>query len=90
MKYYAFEYWSGRNTTTGQPNPRTGWHSIAGELVVFRSRKGRDKWVAAGKVTSDIQGNCREAVTARQARWLHRGMSLDAYNEMLECLEVYP
>ncbi len=86
MRYYAFEYWSGRKTTTGKPNHTTGRLSIAGTLKLFSTRAERDRWVAAGRVTSDMQGNCRKTVTVRQARSLHQGMSIAAYNDMIELL----
>jgi hypothetical protein len=79
--YYAFQYASGLNTTTGEPNPNTGRMSIAGYLAVFTDRKNMDAWVSAGKTTSDMSGNCRRAVTAKEARSLHRGMSVDSYVE---------
>lgn len=85
MKFYAFEYFSGRNTTTGYPNPTTGCMSIAGFVAVFATRSARNAWVDAGAVTSDMAGNCREAVTAKEARSLKQGMTLPDYAEMIEC-----
>ncbi len=84
MKHYAFQYTSGRNTTTGSGNEKTGKHSIAGHLAVFSSKNDRDEWVARGKVTSDMRGNCREVVTAREARELKCGQTLAQFNEEVD------
>ncbi len=84
MKYYAFQFASGRNTTTGNSNEKTGKYSTAGTLTVFSSKKERDDWVARGKVTSDMRGNCREAVTAREARELKCGQTLAQFQEEVE------
>lgn len=84
--YLGFQYWSGRSTTTGTPNPRTGRMSIAGDLVAFATKSERDEWVARGKVTSDMQGNCRRAVSRREARALSRGSSLADFIESIEHL----
>ena len=45
-KFYGFKYWSGPKTTTGEPHPRTGRMSIAGDLAVFSSKTARDTWVS--------------------------------------------
>ena len=84
MKFYAFEYASGRNTTSGQPNDKTGHLNRAGFLAVFTSRSDRDAWVESGKSTADMGGNCRESVTSSQARKLHLGMSVADYKDMVE------
>ena len=86
LKYYAFEYFSGRNTTTGDPNIKTGRISIAGHLAVFSNKSDRDLWVKFGEVTSGMQGNCREFVTARTARKLCHGVSIELYNCAVERL----
>lgn len=83
-KYYGFQYQSGRNTTSGTPNKTTGRYNTAGLLAVFTSKTARDNWTAGGKVTADMRGNCRESVTAEQARQLHRGMTMADYVEMVE------
>jgi hypothetical protein len=84
LKFYAFQFKSGRHTTSGQPNENTGRLNKAGNLAVFSSSYNRDRWVDAGNITSDMQGNCREAVTAKEARKLHLGMSVSDYTEMVE------
>ena len=84
MKYYAFQFASGRNTTTGNTNEKTGKYSTAGTLTVFSSKKERDDWVARGKATSAMRGNCREAVTAREARELKCGQTLAQFQEEVE------
>ena len=40
--FYAVEYWDGKKTTTGEPNPRTWRMSIACDLYVFKSKNERD------------------------------------------------
>jgi hypothetical protein len=84
MRFYAFQFQSGANTTTGQPNPTTGHFSTAGDLVVFSTREKRDAWVRRGRATSAMRGNCRYAVTAKEARTLHLGMTMDEYNSYVE------
>lgn len=86
-KFYAVEYLSGRNTTTGQPNPKTGYMSIAIDSVAFTSKNERDAWVADGEHTSDMRGNCRAAVSLRQLRKLCLGMSIDEFDRLAEAIE---
>ena len=83
-KYYAVQFWSGRKTTTGQPNEKTGRMSIACDIEVFSSKKDRDNWVENGKTTSDMRGICREVITKKEARDLCLGMSVASFNEMIE------
>ena len=85
-KFYAVEYKSGKNTTTGQPNQKTGYMSIATDSVAFTSKNDRDAWVADGEHTSDMRGNCRSAVTLRQLRNLCLGMSIDEFAEHIQYL----
>lgn len=80
MKFYAFEYHSGRNTTSGQPNATTGRMNTAGNLAIFSKRSARDSWVEKGRATPDMGGNCRRAVTAKEARSLMAGMSTEDYS----------
>ena len=77
--FYAFEFFSGRNTTSGEPNPRTGRMSKAGSLETFATKAERDNWVNNGRITSDMGGNCREAVSRREARRLCRGESISEF-----------
>lgn len=85
-KYYAVEFWSGRNTTTGEPNTKTGRMSIACDIEVFDSKSERDKWVENGKETSAMRGNCRESVTKKELRDLKLGWSIAEFNEHLEMM----
>ena len=80
IKFYAVEYWDGKNTTTGQPNPRTGRMSRACDLVIFQSRSERNEWIKSGR-------KIREAVTRANARQLFAGWSLNDFNEHIESLE---
>jgi hypothetical protein len=85
-KYFiGWEYWGGRNTTTGEPNTDPGsyrWSlSIAGEAVLFSTKKELDAWVADAPA-----GKIREGVTKKQLRYLRQGMEkrfFDDYFEML-------
>lgn len=63
--YYAVQYRSGANTTTGEPNSR-GRMSIACSPESFSSKSERDEWVSNGEYTSAMRGNCREAVTVKK------------------------
>lgn len=84
--FYAVQYRSGRFTTTGQPNKRTGRYSIAVNAAAFDTPAERDSWVDAGPVTSDMRGNCREAVTKAGLRRLLRGMSEAEFTEYLDAI----
>ena len=74
--YYAAEYLSGKNTTTGEANPTTKLHSIAIIPRAFASEIERDLWVDSG--------NCREAMTYDELRGLCRGMTMQRFNEYLQ------
>lgn len=81
-KYFlGFEFKSGRHTTTGEPNPKTGWCSIAGNLMVFTSQADVDHWLAGGCVTSNMGSNYRQVVTKKEARELCRGISIAEFEE---------
>ena len=84
--YYAVEYKSGTSTTAGQPNEKTGRYSKAVDCACFKSESERDTWVGKGKHTPAMRGNCREAVTKKELRELHLGMSIADYNEFVENL----
>lgn len=73
MKFYAFEYWGGSHTTTGDPNRMTGRMSIAGELAIFENKKSRDDWAS--------KSSKREIVSSTEARRLKQGMSINDYKE---------
>lgn len=83
-KYLAVQYWSGRDTTTGQANPITGHYSIACAIKSFDTKTERDAWVSSGKSTQAMRGNCHMAISKRDARNLCLGMSVADFNEMLE------
>lgn len=83
-KFYAVEYLSGRNTTTGEPNARTRCMNIATDTVAFDSKSERISWVNDGKNTSAMRGNCRASVSLRQLRRLNLGLSLDEFNQRVE------
>lgn len=84
--FYAIEYVSGRDTTTGEPNDKTGRMNIAIRAKVFDSYYDRNSWVLAGEYTSAMRGNCREAATLRQLRKLTRGLSFEQFSESVKHL----
>ncbi|MCD2452481.1 hypothetical protein GO003_019025 [Methylicorpusculum oleiharenae] len=86
--FIGVEYVSGRKTTTGTPNPKTGRLSKAVKTELFTTKAARDAWVNRGKVTADMRGNCREAETLAGLRALHAGMSKKDFDEMMRMLEV--
>lgn len=85
--FIGVEYMSGRNTTTGQPHPKTGKLSKAVKVELFTTKAGRDEWISQGKETADMQWNCREAETLAGLRALHAGMSKSDFDEMLFMLD---
>ena len=84
--FYAIEYASGRDTTTGDPNPKTGCRNIAIRAKVFDSYYDRNSWVLAGAHTLAMQGNCREAATLMQLRRLTLGLSFEQFSECVKHL----
>ena len=86
--YYAIKFISGRSTTTGTPNTKTGRMSVACRLVAFKSSHERDLWVADGRATYDMSGNCREAITRRGLRQKCLGMSVSCFNDLVEGLKT--
>ena len=82
-RFYAFQFLDGRETTTGNRNPRNGRMSKAGFQKIFTDIKIRDAWVSAG--CDSIDG--RIAVTKKELRDLCAGMSKFAFDEMLEAWE---
>ncbi len=79
--YFAVEYLSSKNTTAGTPNPRTGRMSKACNVEVFSSKTARDSWVSYGKITTDMQGNCRESITKKEAKELKSGWTISEFDE---------
>jgi hypothetical protein len=77
--FIGFEYWSGRNTTTGEPNKGPGkFHgrlSIAGDAKVFEGRALRDTWVESAP-----PGTIREAISKRTLRRLTSGLTAEEFN----------
>lgn len=83
--YYGFRYFSGKNTTTGRPNPKTGRHSIAGEAVVFEKKENLISWLKRQNRGgySGRDGGIRERVTKSTLRWLLAGLTTDEFEESL-------
>jgi hypothetical protein len=46
MNHYAFCFWGGTRTTTGEPHKLTGRYSIAGNIKAFKTRLERDEYVS--------------------------------------------
>lgn len=86
--FYAVEFRSGRHTTTGENNPRTMRMSRAVWPQAFKTTSDRAEWIADGKVTSDMGGNNREAVTKKQLRGMCLGMSMEEFKEHIEYLQT--
>lgn len=86
--FFAVEFYSGRRTTTGKQNKRTRRYDIACTIAAFATASERDAWVAQGKPTPAMQGNCREAVTFKELRRLKRGHSELEFKALLETLKA--
>ena len=82
--YYGFEFKSGRHTTWQLPNVLGDKWPIAGKLEAFASILARDQWVDDGKVTADMQGNCREAITCTQARKMLRHLTRTQFDYYID------
>lgn len=72
--FYGFKLCGGRNTTTGEPNDKTGRMSIAGQPVVFKTMIERDKWVARSSKCLAVSGKSG-------LRKFCLGMSLTEFDE---------
>lgn len=77
---FGVEYWSGKGTTTGTPNKKTGYMSIAMDAKAFKNKADRDSWVNNGGV------KLRVAVSKKQLRNLCLGMSVTEFEEYLDYL----
>jgi len=84
MKFYGFEYWDGRQTTTGEPNQMTGRMSIAGTIAVFDNARDRGTWIGHTEYKHGLP--CRVACTKETLRSLHLGMSVADFKDHLEQL----
>lgn len=84
--YLGWEYWDGRGTTAGEPNPDPGpYHgrlSTAGSASAFWSKKERDTWI-----TRAPAGTIREAINKTELRQLKRGYTKAQYKEYIRALE---
>ena len=80
--YYGFEYWDGRNTTTGQPNEKTGRYSIAGDMIAFTTKADIDSWVENGEYRYGKSN--RVIVNKRELRRLALGMTVASFNQWVE------
>ena len=87
MKYlFAFEFKSGRNTTTGEPNKNTGNRSIAGQAHMFWDDVERDAWVVGNTINYDKNNDQRIRTSKQELRSLHLGMSMSEYEDYIDGL----
>lgn len=84
--FIGWEYWDGRNTTTGEPNPDPGTYhgrlSIAGSAKMFHSKKERDEWVERAPA-----GTIREAASRTELRRLMAGFTKENFDTYVESME---
>ena len=80
--YYAFK---GQNATTGNPNPRTGMHSLFGSFYAFSSKQKRDNWIDENEAVSSSE--ICEAVNRKSGRKYDLGISIADYNYHLDMLQ---
>lgn len=78
--FWGFEYKSGRRTTEGIPNKKTGYHNIAGQARCFKKKMARDNWALT-------TGAERTAVSMRQLRALCKGFTIVEFNDYVLSIE---
>ncbi|MGB0467768.1 MAG: hypothetical protein ACPGF7_09610 [Pontibacterium sp.] len=76
--------WVGNTSTTvGQPNAKTGFFSLHGDLVAFATKTERDEYCD----TFNHKFNTCPVKTNRSgARKYHLGMSVSDYNYLLDTM----
>lgn len=79
--YYGFQYWGGRNTTTGNCNRLTGRYSIAGDVKVFYNLADLKNWL-----DQPYRRDSREKVSLKKLRSLCQGMTVKDFYEMIYCI----
>lgn len=72
--FYGVSYKSGRSTTTGSPNKKTGRMNIAIDAKAFKTKKERDN-------------SGLEKVTRKELRTLCLGDSLSEFKEYVEMIQ---
>ena len=90
-KFYGIRFLGGNKTcTTGTPNEITGRMSVACDIQVFRSQADRELWLAGQKWSepTGCGGGERIAVKKTECRKYKLGISVEAFNEMLEMAEM--
>jgi hypothetical protein len=78
--FYAVSYLSGKKTTWGDTNPRTGRLSIACKIFAFDKKIDRDQWVA------DEKEKIREKKNRRELAYLLGGESVEKRDEIINRL----
>jgi hypothetical protein len=83
--YYGVRYYAEKDTTTGQPNPYTGYHSIACFFVAFTSKEELQAWVDDERLDEPWGrlGGKRESVTKAKLRKLLRGLTGEEFNKKI-------
>jgi len=75
---YAIRYWSGKSTTTGEPNKRTGRMNIAIDEKAFFSTDERKKYIAKHPEW--------EKVNLKKLRSLNLGDSFEEFTKYIDYL----
>ena len=76
---FAIKYWSGKNTTTGDPNPRTGRMSKAIDIKYFKTLTERKHY---------IEKNYEwELCSQKKLRKLCLGNSVETFNKYIEYIK---
>jgi hypothetical protein len=87
--FYGFRYYSGRSTTTGQPNKKNGRYSIAGSAIAFKSKEELNAWLLRENriKASGLGGGIRDPIKNRkQLRNLNAGLDWRGFCEYLNNL----
>ena len=80
MKRYLL--FVGQNATTGRPNSITGNMSFWGNIMRFDSIKTRNHYI------NNNRFDINETIVDVDARKYSLGMSINDYNEHIQCLDV--
>jgi len=87
--YYGFRFYSGRNCTTGDANPRTGRMSKAGEAVAFLSLSALQNWIDREDLSKPCGcGGGKRIVFPKTAlRKLYLGETIAEFEDIIENLK---
>jgi hypothetical protein len=79
--FFGFQFHNTPATTIGQPNKRTGNHSIAGDFIVFPTYRDLYHWLTFDD--TDFDRSKRIRVTKKDLRKLCSGMPYDYFHSHL-------